>query len=78
MHRVKRQAQFGQPFGELRGCARVVVIEMRTRREDLDCIEAVAGNIGELFAAQPVFVKEVCGDAEAVIRQPLILPSCRG
>jgi hypothetical protein len=33
----------------------------------------VAGDIRELFATQPTFVKEVGGDAEAMLRQPLIL-----
>jgi hypothetical protein len=46
---------------------------MRSSREDLDGPESVAGDIDQVLARQPAFVKEMCGDSEAVVRQPPII-----
>src|SRR5207302_10292462 len=73
MHRVKREPRVGQPFGELRNGAGIVIVEMRARGEHLDRLEAMAGDIDEVLAAQPRLVKEVGRDAEAMISQPLII-----
>ena len=77
----------GLKHGELRGHltfvdrgngVRVVIVEVPARGEDLDRLEAVTGDIDEVFAAQPLFVKEMRRDAETTIRQPLIIAIRRG
>ncbi len=47
----------------------VVVIEMRSRREQLDRFEPVCGDVHEVIASQTRLVKEMGGDAEAVLSQ---------
>jgi hypothetical protein len=46
---------------------------MRPSGEDLDGFESVAGNVGQVLARQTAFVEEMSGDAEAVVRQPLMI-----
>jgi len=70
---MKRQPEVGQPFSQFPYGARIAVIEMCSSREDFYGLESVAGDIGQMLARQPAFVEEMCGDAEAVIRQPPIL-----
>ena len=57
---MELEAQIGEPFRELVRRARIPIVEMGARGEHLDRLEAVAGDIRELFAVQPTFVKEVC------------------
>ena len=42
---------------------------MCSGREDFNGLEPVAGDVGQVLARQPAFVEQMCGDAEAVVRQ---------
>ena len=46
-----------------------MVIEVCAGREDFNGLEPVAGDVGQVLARQPAFVEQMCGDAEAVVRQ---------
>src|SRR2546423_9720350 len=72
------RARAGEPLRELRRRVCVVIVEVRARREYLDGIKAVGGNVDKMLAAQPRLVEQVRGDAEAVVRQPLIIATRRG
>ena len=58
----------GEPFSQFRGRPLVVIVEVRASREELDGLEAVRGDVDQVLAAQPVLVKQMCRDAEAVHR----------
>ena len=69
MNGVQLQSRIPQPFTQAFDRLGVVVIEMRARREELDRFEPVCGNMHEVVACQTRLVKEMGGDAEAVVRQ---------
>ena len=47
---MKRKAEVGQPLAQLRGSARVVIVEVGASGEDLDGLETVAGDMREVLA----------------------------
>src|SRR5688572_8103976 len=63
---MQRQARVGQPFGKFRDRLRALVIEVGSRCEEFDDLESVRGNVHQVVAAEPVFVEEMCGDAELI------------
>ena len=61
---VQPQARLLQPLRELSDRGPVVVVEMGSRRKQLDRLEAVAGDLGQVLTAQSLLVIEVCRYAE--------------
>jgi len=64
MHRVQLEARIGQPLGKLHPRQLVVIVEVRACREQLDRLESVRGDVDQVIASEPVFVEQVCGNAE--------------
>ena len=61
---LQLEARVGEPLLQIRDRRRVVVVEVRPRREDLDALEAVRRDLEQVIAAQALSVVEVRGDAE--------------
>ena len=53
---MQLQTGVRQPFGELRPGRVVVVIEVRARREELERLEAMGGDVNQVIAGESMFV----------------------
>ena len=65
---VQLEPGFGQPLLQVRDRRRVVVVEVRARREHLDRLEAVRRDLEQMIAAQPLAVVEVRRHPELALR----------
>lgn len=61
---MKLQARIREPLGKLRSSVVVVIVEVCARREQLDRLEPVRGDVDQVISSEPVFVEEVCGHTE--------------
>src|SRR5687768_2938170 len=66
MHRMDLEACVHEPFGQRGDRLFVVIVEVRPGGEELDGFEAVRSDVDQVLAAEPMLVKEVRRDAEAV------------
>ena len=66
------EARVGEPFGQLRDRPFVVIVEVRSGREQLDGLEAVRGDVDQVLAGQPVLVEQVRRDAEMSIQTVIL------
>src|SRR5207245_4050394 len=64
VNRVQFEPGAGQPFLQVRDRRRVVIIEMASRREELDRLESMRRDVEQVLARQPLAVKEVRRDSE--------------
>ena len=64
VHAVQLEAGFGEPLLQVGDRRRVVVVEVRPRREQLDALEPVRRDLEQVLAAQPLAVVEVRRDPE--------------
>ena len=76
--RVQRQPRVDSHSASCATASVVVIVEVRARREELDRLEAVRGDVDQVVAAEPVVVEEVRGDAEALITHGQCWPACEG
>jgi hypothetical protein len=70
---MQAQSRISQPLRKFSDCLFVAVVKMRARREQLYFLEAMSGDVYEVIAAEPVFVEEMCGDAELIHGQLISL-----
>ena len=56
---LQQQARFGQPLLQVGDRRRVVIVEMRPRREHLDQLEAMRRDLQQVIPGQPLAVVEV-------------------
>ena len=61
---VQLETRVREPLLQVRHRRRVVVIEVRARREQLERFESVRGDLQQMFAAQPLTVVEMRRHAE--------------
>ena len=64
VHGVQLEPGFRQPLLQVRDRGRVVIVEMRPRREELDRLEPVRRDLQQVLPAQPVIVIQVRRDTE--------------
>ena len=69
VHRVERQARVREPFREMLDGGDVVIVEMGTRREDLNGVESMRRNVHQVFARQTRLMKQVRRNPEAALSQ---------
>ena len=65
VHRVQGQPGVVEPFGQRPNRCAVVVVEVRTGREDFDAFEPVSGDLDQVFSIEALVVVEVRGNAKA-------------
>ena len=75
VNRVEHQACVLQPLRQRSNGDAVVIVEVRARREHLDALKAVGSDLDQVFAIEPLVVKEMRGDAEP--RAAHEIGSCR-
>ena len=66
---MQLETRLRQPLLQIGDGRRIVIIEVRPRREDLDGLETVRRDLGQVVPAQPLIVKEVRGNAEPHINR---------
>ena len=64
VHAAQRQAARRQPVGQRVDGGRVAIVEMTARREQLDLLEPVAGDLRQVLPVEPLVVIEVRGNPE--------------
>ena len=77
VHRVERQARVRQPLRELLDGRVVVIVEMGTRREDLNRVESVRCDVDQVLARQTRLVEQMRRDPETALSQTINPSSSR-
>jgi hypothetical protein len=73
VHGVQRHARVIEPLRKRPDCRLIVVVEVRSRGEELDAVEAVRRDVDEVFPVEPLLVKEMRGHAKAQVAHTGIL-----
>src|SRR4029453_1344203 len=64
VHAAQHQSRLEEPLTQLSDCRVVVIVEMASRCEELDRLEAERRNFSEMIATEPLVVVQVRTDTE--------------
>ena len=71
VHRMESQARVRQPFREMLDGDVVVIVEMGTRREDLNGVESMRRDVHQVLARQTRLMKQVRRNPETALSQTI-------